>query len=123
MDIHDLPGAGLLLLEEGHCLRDQALEACHLEGLKNEEIRATSLETLRQMVGMGLGVTLMPVRASGALKPTRRHVVLRPLAPPVASRVIGLVWRRRSPVTQTTTRLAETLAAHLPPETQAVTVE
>ena len=59
------PGPAVLL-EEGHCLRDQALEACHLEGLKNEKIRATSLETLRQMVGMGLGVTLMPVRASGA---------------------------------------------------------
>jgi LysR family transcriptional regulator, hydrogen peroxide-inducible genes activator len=97
----------------------KCLDACHLEGLKNEEIRATSLETLRQMVGMGLGVTLIPVLAGGAPKPTRKQVVLKPLAPPAASRVIGLVWRRRSAVAQTMARLAETLAVHLPPETQA----
>lgn len=52
--INELAKAGLLLLEEGHCLRENALEACHLDGLQNEEISATSLETLRQMVGMGL---------------------------------------------------------------------
>ena len=63
--IKELAKAGLLLLEEGHCLREHALEACHLDGLQNEEISATSLETLRQMVGMGLGVTLIPVLASG----------------------------------------------------------
>jgi len=63
VNIDDLAQAGLLLLEEGHCLRDQALDACHLENLKSEEIRATSLETLRQMVAMGLGVTLIPALA------------------------------------------------------------
>lgn len=114
IEVEALAAAGLLLLEEGHCLRDQALEACRLDGLRNEEIRATSLETLRQMVGMGLGVTLIPALAGESPKPTRRQVVLRPLAGAGASRTIGLVWRRRSPVAQTLTQLARTLADYLP---------
>ncbi len=114
IEVEALAAAGLLLLEEGHCLRDQALEACHLEGLRNEEVRATSLETLRQMVGMGLGVTLMPALAGGSPKPTRRQVVLRPLAGAGAARTIGLVWRRRLPAAQTLTQLARTLADYLP---------
>ncbi len=112
--VDELAAAGLLLLEEGHCLRDQALEACRLEGLRSEEIRATSLETLRQMVGMGLGVTLMPALAGDGPKPTRRQVVLRPLAGVGAARTIGMVWRRRSPAAQTMARLARTLADYLP---------
>ncbi len=112
--VEELAGAGLLLLEEGHCLRDQALEACRLEGLSNEEIRATSLETLRQMVGMSLGVTLMPALAGIGPKPTRRQVVLRPLAGEGAARTIGLVWRRRSPAARTLALLARTLADYLP---------
>lgn len=114
IEVEALAAAGLLLLEEGHCLRDQALEACRLDGLRNEEIRATSLETLRQMVGMGLGVTLIPALAGESPKPTRRQVVLRPLAGAGAARTIGLVWRRRSPVAQTLTQLARTLADYLP---------
>lgn len=112
--VDELATAGLLLLEEGHCLRDQALEACRLEGTRSEEIRATSLETLRQMVGMGLGVTLMPALAGEGLKPARRQVVLRPLAGEGAARTIGMVWRRRSPAAQTMARLARTLADYLP---------
>ncbi|HRH80101.1 MAG TPA: LysR substrate-binding domain-containing protein [Thiobacillaceae bacterium] len=116
----DLVQAGLLLLEEGHCLRDQALEACHLEGLKSEEIRATSLETLRQMVAMGLGVTLIPSLAGAGTSPAGQQVVLKSVAKPGASRTIGLVWRRRSPLAYTLARLAETLAGRLLPETQPV---
>jgi LysR family hydrogen peroxide-inducible transcriptional activator len=118
--INDLAKAGLLLLEEGHCLREQALEVCHLENLKSEEIRATSLETLRQMVGMGLGVTLLPQLASEGSGPTARPLAIRPLARPGAARTIGLVWRKRSPVAETLARLAETLKKHLPPGTQAL---
>ncbi len=120
VQIEELAQAGLLLLEEGHCLRDQALEACRLEGLKSEEIRATSLETLRQMVAMGLGVTLIPALAGTGPGPTAQPVVLKPLAKPGASRTIGLVWRRRSPLAYTLERLAETLAGRLPPETLPV---
>jgi LysR family hydrogen peroxide-inducible transcriptional activator len=120
VNIDDLAKAGLLLLEEGHCLRDQALDACHLQGLKSEEIRATSLETLRQMVAMGLGVTLMPALACTASMPGGASVALKPLAKPGASRIVGLVWRRRSPLAYTMERLAETLAAKLPPGMRAV---
>ncbi|NWG87851.1 MAG: LysR family transcriptional regulator [Hydrogenophilaceae bacterium] len=118
--IDDLAQAGLLLLEEGHCLRDQALDACRLEGLKSEEIRATSLETLRQMVAMGLGVTLIPTLAGAGTGPGSRQVVLKPIAKPGASRTVGLVWRRRSPLAYTMERLAETLASRLPPDTLPV---
>jgi LysR family transcriptional regulator, hydrogen peroxide-inducible genes activator len=119
--IDELVRAGLLLLEEGHCLRNQALEACRLEGLDNEEIRATSLETLRQMVGMGLGVTLIPALAGMQSHELGTRVALRPLAAPGASRTIGLVWRRRSPLAPTMEGLAKLLKELLPPGTLAVT--
>jgi LysR family transcriptional regulator, hydrogen peroxide-inducible genes activator len=120
--IDDLAKAGLLLLEEGHCLRDQALEACHLEGLENEEIRATSLETLRQLVVLGLGVTLLPVLAGGCAgsTPFGKQVVLKPLAAPGASRTICLAWRRRSPMADTMESLAQSLRDSLPPGVMAV---
>ena len=117
--IKDLAKAGLLLLEEGHCLREHALEACHLDGMQNEEISATSLETLRQMVGMGLGVTLIPVLASGGTTAVTQ-VALRPLAAPGASRMIGLVWRKRSPLATTMEQLALSLKETLPPHTLSV---
>jgi LysR family transcriptional regulator, hydrogen peroxide-inducible genes activator len=118
--IKELAKAGLLLLEEGHCLRENALEACHLDGLENEEISATSLETLRQMVGMGLGVTLIPVLASGGRTADVSQVVLRPLAAPGASRTIGLVWRKRSPLSATMEQLALSMKNALPPHTLPV---
>ena len=121
VQISELAQAGLLLLEEGHCLRDHALEACHLEGLQNEEISATSLETLRQMVGMGLGVTLIPVLASGGTTADVSQVALRPLAAPGASRTIGLAWRKRSPMAATMEQLAQSLKEALPPHTICIT--
>jgi len=58
---HDLRGKNLMLLEDGHCLRDQALEACSMLGaFEQEDFKATSLETLRQMVIAGSGITLIP---------------------------------------------------------------
>jgi LysR family hydrogen peroxide-inducible transcriptional activator len=120
INIDDLAAAGLLLLEEGHCLREQALDACHLQGMKSEEIRATSLETLRQMVAMGLGVTLIPTLAGAGLNATGEQVVLKPISKPGAARTIGLVWRRRSPMSASIKRLAETLSSKLPPGVRAV---
>jgi LysR family hydrogen peroxide-inducible transcriptional activator len=115
VNIDELAAAGLMLLEEGHCLRDQALEACHLQGIKSEEIRATSLETLRQMVAMGLGVTLIPALAGAGINATGEQVMLKPISKPGAARSIGLVWRRRSPMAASIERLAEILRAQLPP--------
>lgn len=117
VDIDVLAQSGLLLLEEGHCLRDQALAACHMQGMRYEEIRATSLETLRQMVGLGLGVTLMPILASEGINAAPDCIVLRPLSAPGAAREIGLVWRERSPLTPTLERLAVALRSHIPPST------
>ena len=94
----DLPVEELLLLEDGHCLRDHALAACSLPGLPRERaILGTSLHTLVQMVDNGLGMTLLPKMAvdGGILDGT--DVEIRPLGGEAPHRMIGLVWRRHSP--------------------------
>jgi len=94
----DLDDRTLLLLEEGHCLRDHALAACSLPGLDpTRSILGTSLHTLVQMVDTGLGMTLLPKMAieGGILNGTRVRTV--PLAGDAPSRTIGLVWRKNSP--------------------------
>lgn len=98
-DLHaaDLIGAELLLLEEGHCLREHALAACRLPGpARGEGVLGTSLATLVQMVANGLGVTLLPRMAveCGVLAGT--DLVTRPIAD-AGSRGIGLAWRPSSP--------------------------
>lgn len=90
----DLAGEKLLLLEEGHCLRDQALEVCSRAGTEEQDFRATSLETLRQMVAAGLGLTLLPRLATEGPFASARSLVVRPFSPPAPSRVIGAAWRR-----------------------------
>ncbi|GIX15911.1 MAG: LysR family transcriptional regulator [Rhodothalassiaceae bacterium] len=103
----DLDGHTLLLLEEGHCLRDHALAACSLPGVDPaRSILGTSLLTLVQMVDNGLGVTLLPEMAvdGGILAGTGVRVV--PLADPQAARVIGLIWRKGSPRREEFRRLA-----------------
>ena len=92
----DLSGQKLLLLEEGHCLRDQALEVCARVGTEEQDFRATSLETLRQMVAAGLGLTLLPRLAAAGPFASARGLVVRPFAPPSPNRVIGAAWRRSS---------------------------
>jgi LysR family hydrogen peroxide-inducible transcriptional activator len=92
----DLEGEKLLLLEEGHCLRDQALEVCAHVGTDEQAFRATSLETLRQMVASGLGLTLLPGLSAGGPFASARGLAVRPFAPPSPHRVIGAAWRRTS---------------------------
>jgi LysR family transcriptional regulator, hydrogen peroxide-inducible genes activator len=95
--IGDLTDESLLLLEEGHCLRDQALAVCNRISVhERQDFRATSLETLRQMVAAGAGVTLMPELASGGAYGNARGVVIRPLVRPTPHRTIGAVWRKSS---------------------------
>jgi LysR family hydrogen peroxide-inducible transcriptional activator len=119
---HRLSGAGavglddmavedLLLLEDGHCMRDHALAACALEGARrNVAFEGTSLHTLAQMVANGLGVTLLPEMAldSGILRGL--DLCVRPLEGETPFRRIGLVWRRRSARKETFRRLADALA-------------
>lgn len=94
----DLAGADLLLLEEGHCLREHALAACRLPSVQGRGLQATSLHTLVQMVANGLGVTLLPRLAVDAEVTRGVDLVLRPLADgEAAARHLGLAWRRSSP--------------------------
>jgi len=90
----ELEGEKLLLLEEGHCLRDQALDVCARAGTEEQDFRATSLETLRQMVGAGLGITLLPRLAAEGPFASARGLAVRPFLPPSPNRVIGAAWRR-----------------------------
>ena len=91
----DLKGETLLLLEEGHCLRDQALEVCARAGTRDaQDFRATSLETLRQMVATGAGITLLPELAGRGAYRNARGVVLRPFTKPAPVRHIGALWRK-----------------------------
>jgi len=94
LSIEDLKGTTMLLLDEGHCLRDQALMVCQSIGLgEAKNFRATSLETLRHMVAAGNAVTLMPRLAIQTDNPHLRYI---PFKQPVPSRVIGLYWRKTS---------------------------
>jgi LysR family hydrogen peroxide-inducible transcriptional activator len=91
----DLEGERLLLLEEGHCLRDQALEVCSRAAVaESHDFRATSLETLRQMVATGAGVTLLPELATQGAYGSARGVAILPFARPVPVRHVGAVWRK-----------------------------
>jgi LysR family hydrogen peroxide-inducible transcriptional activator len=91
----DLKGQTLLLLEDGHCLRDQALEVCsRIDVREAEDFRATSLETLRHMVVAGLGVTLMPALAVEPPFGSQRGLVIRQFSKPAPSRTVGAVWRK-----------------------------
>jgi len=111
--IGDLKGETLLLLEEGHCLRDQALEVCSGVGVRDpQDFRATSLETLRQMVATGAGVTLLPEFASRGAYRNARGIVLRPIAKPTPVRHIGAVWRRTTARLPAIEALSELISEH-----------
>jgi LysR family transcriptional regulator, hydrogen peroxide-inducible genes activator len=105
----DLPDMPLLLLEEGHCFRDQAIAFCKMPpNLSGEIMEGSSLSTLVQMVGAGLGVTLIPEMAA-AIEARSAPVVLHRLPDPAPSRTIGLVWRRSNPLSDRYRELAEAL--------------
>ena len=89
----DLDNKNLLLLEEGHCMRDQALALCHkMRASETQNFRATSLETLRHMVSAGVGITLMP-RLACSSSNTISYV---PFSAPKPTRSIGIYWRASS---------------------------
>lgn len=93
-----LRGADLLLLEDGHCLREHALEACKLRDADvSIPYQATSLNTIVQMVANGIGVTLLPRMALEANLLASTDIVVRAFDEPRVERQIGLLWRRKSP--------------------------
>ncbi|WP_448956094.1 LysR substrate-binding domain-containing protein [Labrys neptuniae] len=88
----------LLLLEEGHCFRDQALAFCNLSSVRTRELLdGSSLSTLVQMVGAGIGVTLIPEMAV-AMETRSAPVSITRFADPQPSRTIGMIWRKTSPL-------------------------
>lgn len=93
----DLAREPVLLLADGHCLREQALAVCRQAGAReSQEVRAASLSTLVQMVAGGLGVTLLPASAVAVEARGREEIAIRPFRAPGPSREIGLAWRRSS---------------------------
>ncbi|HEX3697513.1 MAG TPA: LysR substrate-binding domain-containing protein [Polyangia bacterium] len=104
----DLRGVSVLLLDDGHCLREQALALCANARTEELGFRATSLPTLAQMVSAGAGVTLLP-RLAVPTESRRSTMVIRPLADPGAQRTIALVWRPTSPLVPSLRKLAATI--------------
>ena len=110
----DLEGQRVLLLTDGHCLREQALAICGQgAAAAGDDFRATSLETLRQLVAAGIGVTLLPALAVAALA-TLPTVAVRPFRAPAPSRRIGLVWRRGASPAPALPHLAAFIRTHAP---------
>ncbi|MFW5801324.1 MAG: LysR substrate-binding domain-containing protein [Spirochaeta sp.] len=108
VDPEELAGEHLLLLEDGHCLRDQALDICRLqEHARPEDFRATSLETLRQMVRLGAGITLIPQLAVPSTpEPGIRYI---PVSGANARRDIALCFRTTHPRRRFLQELAESI--------------
>ena len=116
LKLSELGDQHLLLLEEGHCLRDQALEVCHLAGAGEKEgFPATSLETLRQMVAAGVGVTLLPMLAVKPPVSPSENIRLLAFNDPAPSRRMAMVWRKTSAMGDFLHQLAAVLR-DLPPD-------
>ena len=110
ISLNDLEGEELLLLEEGHCLRQHALAVCAMAGAHERvDFHATSMETLRQMVAANAGVTLMPVLSVKPPIPSIDNIALRPFKPPAPSRTIALVWRSSTPLDGFLRKMAKSL--------------
>ncbi len=111
--VDDLAHETLLLLEDGHCLRDQALDICAGADVNEKQnFRGSSLETLRQMVAAGVGITLLPELAGRGAYGAARGVTIRPFVKPVPTRTIGAVWRKSSARREAILALAKLIEAH-----------
>ena len=110
LKLAELSREHLLLLEDGHCMRDQALAVCAMAGAGEKDgFRATSLETLRQMVAAGVGITLLPLLAVKPPVPVSESIELVRFRNPPPSRKLALVWRRSSALSGFLHKLAATL--------------
>jgi LysR family transcriptional regulator, hydrogen peroxide-inducible genes activator len=113
----DLSKAEVLLLADGHCLADQVRGACRTltpTGTEADDLRASSLETLLQLVGKGFGITLVPALALRGTWTTDAGVVARPLELPSAARTVSMVYRRSFPRIAGLHALADVIVEHLP---------
>jgi LysR family hydrogen peroxide-inducible transcriptional activator len=103
-----LDGASVLLLDDGHCFRDQALSFCAQHGVNEQRFRATSLGTLVQMVSAGTSVTLLPSLAL-PVENRRGQLRIRRFTRPVPGRTIALAWRRGSAMRDALQSVSETI--------------
>ena len=116
LTLDELSEQRLLLLEDGHCLREQALDVCRLSGAHEKTgFRATSLETLRQMVAANVGATLLPVLAVKPPVAQSDNIHLLGFSDSHPSRSLAMVWRRSSAMGSFLVRLAAVLG-DLPPD-------
>ena len=107
-------GDSILLLEEGHYLRDHALEACKLQSADTDLVyQGTSLHTLVQMVANGLGLTLLPQMAVQANVLGDTHLQLKHFSSENVSREIGMAWRRSDPRRDDYVLLAAFIQSHM----------
>ncbi len=105
--LDELSAQNLLLLEDGHCLREQALDVCRLSGAGEKTgFRATSLETLRQMVAANVGATLLPILAVKPPVAQSDNIHMLGFSDSHPSRSLAMVWRRSSAMGEFLTRLA-----------------
>jgi LysR family transcriptional regulator, hydrogen peroxide-inducible genes activator len=110
--LDELSGETLLLLEDGHCLRDQALDVCsRIDVRESDDYRATSLETLRQMVAAGLGITLLPELATRGPFGSGQGLTVKPFVRPVPTRSVGAAWRKSSTRTAAIAAVCDLIAA------------
>ena len=114
----DLDGLELLLLAEGHCLAKQTMEVCRMKARSEQgemaDLRASSLETLLQLVGAGFGSTLVPALAVSGSWTTDTGIIARPLAVKDAYRTISLVFRNSFPRREAVEALAQIIRDNLP---------
>ncbi len=116
LKLRDLAKEPLLLLGPGHCFREQILQlcpACHRveEAAGRHGVVNSSLETLRHMVGSGMGITVLPCTAAGADKYAQRLVVVKRFVPPVRRRRVAMAWRSSYPRREAIAVVEEALRA------------
>lgn len=109
----ELRASDMLLLDEGHCMREQALEVCSSVKAREAEFRATSLSTLVQLVVQGAGVTLLPALALET-ETLRAELGIRQIAAPAPARTIALIWRKGAPLALALERVAASIRESYP---------
>lgn len=110
----DLKGEEILLLEDGHCLREHAVSVCRIRpGAGQDTIAATSLGTLVNMVAGGLGVSLLPRLATDHGLSTGSDIAIRAFVKPVIGRQVGIAWKAGSPRAEEAREIGELVCAQL----------
>lgn len=116
IDMDTLKGCELLMLDDGHCLRDQALDYCFAAGAKEDtHFQATSLETLRNMVASKAGITLMPELAILNNEGNRGNIKYIPCVNPIPKRQVVLTYRPGSPLRSRYERIAKVIKMEVKP--------